>query len=682
MLRALMWCVLLSPIAPVPPLLSQNDTTRTTVLFAGRPAGVHKAWTAPDGARHYALEFSDRGRGPALRQRTVLGPDGWPTSVEVSGQSYLKTPVSERFTLEPRGSRWLARWRTPAEADSAVLDRPLAYTALYDISTDVLERALIAARGEAVALLPSGRARAERVRDVEVRAGDRRARLTMYATHGLGLGPLVWWADTAGRVFASELSPNTSVSGTARTFGLMVRAGWEAAAPALVAAKATYDSARAVTLARTLGRRPAGPVVFRNAAVLDVETGAVRPNSVVVVAGNRIRAVGPAGQVAVPPGAQVVDLGGRTLMPGLWDLHVHLFDPEGVLHLAAGVTSVRDMGNDMRESLARRDRLARGALLGPRLHLAGILDGPGPFTTMTSGVSTPDSVRAQVRRYADAGYSLIKLYSSLDPALVPIAIAEAHARGLRVGGHVPNGMTAEAFVRAGADELQHANFLFLNFLADSAGDTRTPSRFTVPARLAAGVDLRSDAVRRFIQLLRERRVRVDPTLVTFEGLFTGRAGRVFPAVAPVADRLPPASRRSLSGGGLPVPAGMDARHRASFAAFGALVKALFDAGVPILPGTDLASGFAYHRELELYAEAGIPSADVLRIATLDAARAMGQARDLGTVAPGKLADLVVVDGDPTRRMSDVRRVTLVMKDGVLYEPDALYESMGITRRSP
>lgn len=681
--RALVPVAFALTVATVPALPAQDDTTRTTVLFAGRVAGVHKAWTAPDGSRLYSLEFNDRGRGPSLRQRTVSGSDGLPVSVEITGLSYLKRPVTEQFTLHPVAGKWLARWRTPAEVDSAVLDRPLAYTAMYDISSDILERSLVASHDRPVDLLPAGRVRAERIRSLEVATADRRQRLTMYATYGLGIVPLVWWADERGRMFASDLSLNLGVTGPARHFGLMVREGWEGVAQTLVAARTTYDSTRAIAAVHSLSRRPQRPIVFRNAAVLDVEAGTLRPGSVVVVSGNRIQSVGSERRVQIPSDAEIIDLGGQTLIPGLWDLHVHLADENGIMHLAAGVTSVRDMGGEMPETLARRDRITGGQLLGPRLYLAGILDGPGPYTTPTSAVvSSADSARAWVRAYADAGYDLIKIYSSLDTALVPIVIAEAHARGLRVGGHVPHGMTAEAFVRAGADELQHINYLFLNFWADSVQDTRTPERFTAPAQRAAGLDLKSARVQALIRLLRERGTRMDPTLSIFEVQLTGRLGRLPPVVAPVADRLPPAFRRGLLGGGLPVPPGMDERYRASFAAFRAMVKALFDAGVPILPGTDANTGFAYHRELELYELAGIPTADVMRIATINAARAMKQESDLGSIVPGKLADLVVVDGNPLRRMSDIRRVTLVMQNGVMYEPDALYRSVGIAPRVP
>jgi imidazolonepropionase-like amidohydrolase len=238
-------------------------------------------------------------------------------------------------------------------------------------------------------------------------------------------------------------------------------------------------------------------------------------------------------------------------------------------------------------------------------------------------------------------------------------------------------MTAEQFVRAGADELQHINFLFLNFLFDEVKDTRTPARFTAVADRAATVDLSSERVRSFIKLLKDRKIVVDPTVNIFEGMFTDRPGKISTSFIPIADLLPPMVRRTLLAGGLPVPEGKDERYRESAKALLRMIKMLYDAGVPLVAGTDSMPGFALHRELELYAEAGIPANEVLRLATIGAARVMKRDTDLGSIATGKLADLILVDGNPAERISDIRRVSLVIKDGNVYEPAALYQSIGV-----
>lgn len=643
------------------------DTVRYTILMAKGPSGIQKAWTDADGARRFYFEFNDRGRGPALNQRVTVGADGYPKSVEITGHDYLKVPVEERFWADRTSGGWHFGWKNAAESSSVVLKSAAYYLPMNDASVGVLEPLLLKSANARVMLLPQGNARLERIRDLTITLGASRKQLTLYATHGFGFTPSTWWADDRGLFFASGSS-----------WFMVIREGFEGAQPQLIKAQAAYDSARGADLARRVIRRPAHPIAFTHAGLFDPESGQRRPNQTVVVTGNRISAVGTDGSVPIPPNAEVVDVAGKTLMPGLWDMHVHLSDDDGLQHMAAGVTTVRDLANDIDETQLRKKRFAEGTLIGPRIITAGFMDGPGPFAGPTKVlVSTADSARAWVNRYADLGYEQIKVYSSLDTALVPVIIAEAHKRGLRVSGHVPQGMTAEEFVRAGADELQHVNFLFLNFWRDSVKDTRTPERFTAPAQRAALLDLNSDRVRRFITLLRARGTVIDPTLVTFETMLVGRPGVMDPGSAEIADRLPPLVRRGLLTGGLPTPDSLDTRYRDSYAAFLKMAKAMYDGGVTIVAGTDGFSGFALHRELELYAQAGIPNADVLRIATLGAARVTKREKELGSVVPGKLADLIIVDGDPLQRMSDIRRVIYVMKDGNVYDPATMYNAVGV-----
>ena len=250
---------------------------------------------------------------------------------------------------------------------------------------------------------------------------------------------------------------------------------------------------------------------------------------------------------------------------------------------------------------------------------------------------------------------------------------------MRLSGHIPEGMRAREAVRAGFDEIQHANMLVLNFLSDSL-DTRTPQRFHGPAQEALNLDLESDSVRAFVALLRERGTVVDPTLNAFEALFTARQGELDPVLAAIAHRLPPQVQRGLRGGGLPVPEGMDQRYRDSFRALLNLTAMLHRAGVPLVPGTDAMPGFALHHELELYEQAGIPANEVLQIATIGSARVAGREADLGSIAPGKLADLVLVDGDPAAHVSHLRKVEMVMKDGVFYRPEELWTAVGVAPR--
>ncbi|MBW3572639.1 MAG: amidohydrolase family protein [Gemmatimonadetes bacterium] len=648
--------------APAP-----GDTVRYVAVSAGRLTGHQHVWRDPDGTLHTQLQFNDRGRGPDIHTRVRLDERGHPVWIEAEGVNYYKVPVRERFEL--RDGR--ARWENSADRGEKEVAGPFWY-ATMDASPEpgLLARALLAAPGRSLPLLPEGRVRIEPGRELRVSAGGRTETVRQYAVHGFGFQPQHLWLDEEGRFFARG-----------GDWLALVREGWEGVLPELFRADQEAETAWGARMGSTLAHRPVGPVVFRNANLFDAQTGESRPGTTVVVSGNRIQAVGPDGTVRVPAGAQVIDAAGKALLPGLFDMHVHLGLVDGPMHLAAGVTSVRDLANDTVVSPRVAAEWNAGTKVGPRVVvMAGFIDGSGPFTGPTGlRADTPEQARAHVAWYADHGYTHVKLYSSLKPELVPVIVDEAHRRGMRVSGHVPEGMTAAEAVRAGFDEVQHANMLVLNFLSDTL-DTRTPQRFSGPAQEALHLDLDSDSVRAFVALLRERGTVVDPTLNVFEGLFTARQGELTPVLAAVAHRLPPTVQRGVRGGGLPVPEGMDQRYRDSFRAFLALTAMLHRAGVPLVPGTDAMPGFALHHELELYEQAGIPANEVLQIATIGSARVAGREADLGSIAPGKLADLVLVDGNPAESITEIRNVELVMKDGVFYRPDELWAAVGVAPR--
>jgi imidazolonepropionase-like amidohydrolase len=361
-------------------------------------------------------------------------------------------------------------------------------------------------------------------------------------------------------------------------------------------------------------------------------------------------------------------------------MHVHVSDDDGLLNIAAGVTSVRDLANDTDELEARRKRYDSGVEIGPRVIAAGFMDGPGPYQAPTKVlVDTEQKVHEAIARYAALGYPQIKVYSSIKPELVPVIIADAHKRGMRVSGHVPATMFADQFVRAGADEIQHINFVFLNFFRDVT-ETRNPARFIEPGKRGAGLDLDSAEVKSFVELLRSRHVVVDPTLATFESMYRARPGTVDPAFAAVANRLPTQMRRGFLAGGLPAEGENDDLYKRSFANMIKMVGLLHRSGVQIVAGTDTLVGFGLHRELELYREAGIPASDILQISTLRSARLMKRDSELGSIQAGRIADLVLVAGDPTQDISAVRNTKLVVKDGVLYDPARIYEAIGVQPR--
>jgi Amidohydrolase family len=645
---------------------SAAGETRYTVLMMGNKAGYESSIANPAGGSRLYYEFNDRGRGPKITEDIVVDKDGIPCTTHNAGIDYYKAPVEEYFSL----SSGNASWKNRAEAGRQQRSGAAFYVSISGVpeETAILARALLVASGGKLPLLPAGEAAIEKRREMKVEVRGQSRTIVQYAITGLDFTPIPIWLEPDGKFFAL-------VSGS---WFAVVPEGSEALAETLAKAQDEFDNQRAATLARTLAHKPANGLAFVHAALFDSETATLHRNYTVVIAGNKITAVGEEGKVTLPPKVEVIDASDKTLLPGLWDMHVHLDANDGLLHMAAGVTSVRDMGNDMERLLETRDRFDKGSQIGPRVLMAGFLDGRGPYSGPTKVFADSElEVRENIDKYSKRGYVQIKIYSSIKPELVPLIAKLAHEHGMRVSGHVPAFMTAEQFVMDGVDEIQHMNFIFLNFMFDQVKDTRTPARFTEVALHGAEIDPSSAPVRSFIKLLQEHRTVLDPTLNAFEGMFTDRPGIMSATYAEVGDRMPTQIRRGFLYGGLEVPPGMDQRYRDSFQQMLKMTKTLYESGIPIVAGTDALAGFNLHRELELYEQAGIPAPKVLQLATLGAARTMKRDQELGAIQAGKLADMILVDGDPVSRITDIRKVRTVVKDGIVYQTKELYAAVGV-----
>jgi hypothetical protein len=308
----------------------------------------------------------------------------------------------------------------------------------------------------------------------------------------------------------------------------------------------------------------------------------------------------------------------------------------------------------------------------------GFIEGNSPYASRGGIViDSVDEGKAAIDWYAQRGRRQIKLYNSIRPEWVEPLAAYAHAKGLRVGGHIPAFMRAEEAVRAGYDEIQHINQVMLNFLVKPGDDTRTLVRFYLVGDNAADVDLDSPGARAFVQLLVSRRTVIDPTIAGFEPMFTQLQGQRNPAFGMVASHMPPQLQRYWLTNSMDVNATNVARYRASYAKMLELLRRLHDAGIPLVAGTDDIAGFTLHRELEIYAEAGIPAGEVVQIATRNAASHAWLSDLVGSVKEGKVADLILVDGDPTVDVSALRSVSLVMKEGVAFYPAEIFEALGV-----
>jgi hypothetical protein len=634
-------------------------------MMMSRTAGANVTTFAGDGSIEFTYQHLDNGRGPKVAGRARIAPDGTFASFEANGTHTLGNPIEERFSVE--GGR--AHWKSREEEGEQQLRAPAFYIPyapgpeLLGLLRTALEKA-----GGKLAIVPAGEARLERVGTAIVKSKGAQKKLIAWAITGLEFTPTRLWTEEDGSFF-----------GVVDNWYSCITEGWEEAIEPLVAAQKEFDRARERELAARLRRvPPAAGFAVTHARVLDVERKRWLDDHTVVVTGTTIANVGPSKTTRVPEGALVIDAAGKSLLPGLWDMHAHFGPADGVLNIASGVTTARDLGNEPDRLDDYKLRFDDGTAIGPHVLRSGFIEGRGKNAAGSKiTAETEEEAKAAVEFFAKRGYEGIKIYNSVKPELVPFLAREAHARMMRVSGHVPMGMLAADAVNAGYDEVQHINMLFLNFFADKTTDTRTPLRFSLVADKAPGFDLRAKPVQDFFKLLLEHNTIVDPTVGVFEWLFVARQGKLPASFSARMDRLPVQAQRWFKTGGLVVPEGKDEHYKQAFDKALEMVKALHDAKIPIVAGTDSIAGLMLHHELEAYTRAGIRAGEVLLIATLGSARVMKLDKTTGSIARGKTADMFLVDGDPLANIRDIAKVTTTFRAGTIHEAAALYQAVGV-----
>jgi hypothetical protein len=639
---------------------------RYTMLFSGRVGGEHVTRIADDGSIATEFSYRDNGRGPDYKEKLTLAKDGSLKSFSITGKSTFGSLVDERF--ERRGER--AEWS--GVVDHGVMS--VSGRALYVPIESTIEvaglmmRELIHEPTSKLPGIPGGELSIVKLTDARVSNGNETRTLTLYALRGADLEPhYVWMSSDGERAFAL-IFPG---------FAQLILKGWESQAAALEKQQLEAQDNYLRDIAKRDRHELPQPILIKNVHVFDAEHATLGSLQDVYVNHGRIDAVYEAGSPSQTPGT-VFDAKGRTLLPGLIDMHAHVSPGDYLLNLAAGITTVRDMGNDNATLAQAIGRLDRHESIGPHVITAGFIEGKSPFNA--NGGILVDSLEGAKRAvdfYAQRGYPQIKIYNSFKPEWVAETTAYAHQRGLRVSGHVPAFMKAEDAVKNGYDEIQHINQVLLNFYVKPDTDTRTLARFTLIAENAHSLDLDAQPFQDLIKLFVAHKTVLDPTVCTFEAQFTQKPGEINPSFAAVADHLPINLRRSMHKSESQITDEIAPRWRASYKKMLDAVARFHRAGIPIVSGTDNFAGFTLQREFELYVKAGIPANEVLRIATWNGATYARVLADRGSIERGKRADLILIDGDPTQDISSIRNVALVLQDGDAYYPDELYAELGV-----
>lgn len=649
------------------PAMAAESLRYVLITENGKQAGEQVVERGDDGQTRVRFIYKDNGRGPELTERIRYNADGTMASYAVQGNSTYGAVVDEQFDNKDGK----ATWQSTTERGEKAVTGSATYVPLnssFEVASAAIT-ALASAPDGKLALLPSGTLSQRKLGEAQVTMNGQGQTVQLLAQTGLGLSPQFYWATTGARprLFAVVI-PGVFTA---------IEQGWEANRGALAARQKEAEQAMLAELASALQRPLPGLTVVKNARVFDSDKAQLGALSDVYVLRGRITAVLPAG-APVRGAVNEIDAAGRVLLPGLFDMHGHVGRWEGGLNIAAGVTTVRDMGNDNGQLQQILDETAAGKLLSPHIVPAGFLEGESAYSANGGFVvKTLQQAKNAIDWYAEHGYPQLKIYNSFPKEILKDTVAYAHTRGLRVSGHVPAGLRAFEALDAGYDEIQHINQVMLNFLATPQTETRTLERFILPAEKAGTLDFNSRPVKDFIARLAKQKTVIDPTLATFAFL-KQKDGDMNTPFAPIASHMPPDLQRNFRVGTMKIPdAATLKRYEQSYAHMVDFVGRLYRAGVPIVAGTDELAGFTLQAELEMLVQAGLTPSQALQVATRNGALYTRTSHERGSIVPGKLADLVLVDGDPTKNIADVRKVAAVITRGYLVYPQEVDRALGI-----
>jgi len=665
-------CILLLVLAPAV-LLCQTTSSGESGKFilhkVEQPIGEESYTITRDGdtlTLKTDFQFTDRGTAVPLTATLRTSDDYAPRSFVIQGKTSRSSSIDTEVTIN--GSNAAIR----QEKERRTVPAPRSFFTISGYAPVAVQMEMMRYwRGHGqpaqMATLPGG---AVKIRDrgpETIEISGRSVQVERYTVQGL-----IWGMETLWMDGANNLAALVSTDAEFDHFEA-VRDEYEPALAKFVASAAHDEMAALTEMSQKLPGRRTGTFAFVGATLIDGSGKPPVPDATVITRGGKIVAAGPRAAIKIPADAQHIDVSGKYIIPGLWDMHAHYEQVEwGPIYLAAGVTTVRDCGNEFDFITQVRDAVNRGQALGPHMLLAGIVDGDSPMAIGITRVNSPADAELWVTRYHDAGFQQMKIYSSVKPENVKAICADAHKVGMTVTGHIPNGMTAYEGVNDGMDMINHIVYI-ANLLLPKDFD---PAKATGVDRLKAlaAIDVNSEAGKRAVAFFVQHQTVIDPTMSVFE-LGLRPASEPATEVEPGIARVAPELREQLLSGGLPpqaAPYGAKIVHN-----YLALIGALHRAGVPIIAGTDqTVPGFSVYREIELYVQAGFTPMEALQAATIVPARAMKVDAVSGTVEAGKRADLDVLDANPLENIHNIRSVHWVVADGVLYDPAPLWESVG------
>lgn len=607
--------------------------------------------------------FTDRGTKVPLTTTFVAAANLRPVSLVATGNIARGSTIDLNIQVPAQGDAAVSLDGKKSTAPLPPVFFTIAGYAPVSMQQMLMRYWLAHGKPESLAVLPTGTVQIHPAGTLDVSSNRRSESLTGYTISGLIWGDESLWLNSQQQLVAL-----VSTDAEFDHFEA-VRDGYENSLNTFIGHAVTAELAALDRITASAKEPTAKQLAIVGGTLIDGNGGAPVPDAVVLTAGDKIVAAGPRSKIKIPPGATILDATGKTVLPGLWDMHAHYEQVEwGPIYLAAGVTDVRDVGNEFDFITTVMNAVNSGRGLGPHIYMAGIVDGPGPGAIGAITASTPEEARAVVDRYHAAGALQMKIYSSVSPSLVPVIAAEAHRLGMTVTGHVPEGMDAIQGVEAGMDQINHITYPSKLFLVKPTG---TPNKDAV-----MNFDFTSPQAKADIAVFVQHHTVFDPTIALFE-TFSAPPDRPLSSFEPGITHVAPQLRAALDQSS--VTAANAARAASRFNGLIETIRLLHQSGLRIVAGTDQAiPGYSLHREIELYVLAGFTPMEAIQSATIVPAQVLGLDKVVGSITPGKRADILIINGDPLADIRNTRNVWKTIAAGAVYDPAPLWTSVGFT----
>ncbi len=600
------------------------------------------------------FKFTDRGSPVPLKAQLVITNDNEPISLFIKGNTSRFSEINDTIRIQNKNAE--------IKVDSAVHTeamKPLAFpVAGYSLGT--VQMMLLRYwkkhhEPKNIAMLPRGTVTIVRAGSDTLHFKRKNLLLERFTLSGLVWGNEIVWTDNDGKLIC--LITNDAEGDKLE----MMSTDYEELLPDLIGKAATYGM-KLFTAAMKMTGKENKLLFIRGGNVLDVETNSYINNATIVIENGIIKQVDHSENIPVPANASIINAQGKTIVPGLWDMHAHFEQAEwGPAYLAAGVTTVRDCGNEFGYINAIKKAIDTHQGIGPFILKAGIIDGPGPVGLGIVRAATPEEAVQAVRMYKDNGFAQIKIYSSIQPAILKVITTEAHRLGLTVTGHIPQNMSTQAGIDSGMDMVNHMQYVYSMMKKNKD----------------KSIDLKDSQSVAALDYLKMHHAIIDPTIGVYEMVFRSVDENIL-LMEPNYYNLPLPLQALFTNMGMPAAQAKAAKPR--FESLINLVKVLHDKGITMVAGTDMGfPGYSVARELELYVMAGLTPFEALQTATIVPARVMQLDKISGSIKAGKQADLLILDADPLTEIRNIRKVFLVIKDGQQYNPGSLHKMVGFVK---